>query len=408
MPPYPSRADFEQRLASPDWTVTDAGLAATADIECGNATDIETTGPVSISVAPLEDDVPVQMQIQGPISAYSMCVLTENRSDRPAELELEVRVPAWLIDHGFDYFLRKRYMTSSLDVAAPRPALDCKLLTSDRQRDGADTVSVTIPLAPHEQRVISTTARYPYSTCCERLAELATRHPSAQLVEIGQSVQGRPIIALEAGNRSAPRAVFTGTLQPGEQSAWAVTAMAEAVLGEDARWLDDYHLSFVPQTNPDGIVLGLCNVNALDELAAFGFEEATVGAACPAEVKALWGYLAASPPVVYVDFHFLRQPDHDRPKTYFFAPEIYDDAARAEKAIALNARLLALSGAAHPYGVEVGHELWRGLSSYQAAAALDAVSFLYQYTGPTTSHTEARTRGPQVMREALEVCLGLS
>jgi hypothetical protein len=377
---------FEQRIASPRWTVTSDDIAVTADIECGNALGIEATGPRRVSLAPREDDLPREVQRMGPISAYSVCVLAENRGSREAEVELEVRAPAWLIEDGFDYFLRKAYVTASFEDDPPRPALDWELVPSERQRDRDDTALVAAPLEAGQRRVISTTARYPYSTCCERLAQLAASHPSAELVEIGESELGRPIMVLEAGDRSAPRAVFTGTLQPGEPSAWAVIAMAEAALGEDARWLE----------------------HGLHEPASFDFEEAAKGEACPRETQALWSYLSSAPPLLYVDFHFLRQPNHDMPKTYFFAPEIYDSALRAERAIALNERLLALSGATHPYGVEVGHELWRGLSSYQAAAALDAVSFLYQYTGTTTSHIGAQTRGPQVMREALEVCRTLS
>jgi len=320
------------------------------------------------------------------------------------DLRVTVRIPAWLREEGFDYFLRKPYLTCGVVGEAARPLLDWAELPAADQRDAAETVELRQTLDPGEPRVLSTVAHYPYSACCERLRGLAYAHPEAALVEIGQSVQGRAILALEVGNEAARRAVFTGTLQPGEPSAWAVLAMAEAALDGEPWWLEEYRLCFVPQTNPDGIVLGRCNVNALEELAAFAFEEGGATEESPREVRVLWDYLASRPPAVYGDFHFLRLPNHPMPKAYFLSPDIYESPERARAAIELNERLIEVSGGAPSLIVELDDELWQGLATYQAAATLDAVSFLYQYTGPRSSYQGAQIRGPEVMRAALEVC----
>ncbi len=388
------------------WLPTDDGIAVSAEIECGSAVEIEAS-PGRVSFAPGEDAVPHEVQITGPISCYNACLALRNEAAEERSVTVEVRIPPWLIEAGFDYFLRKEYLTAPLEEGGgplPRPATDWRMIPPERQRSLDATVELDLTLGAGEALVLSSIEHYPVTTCNERLRELAAA-PDARLVTIGQSVQGRPILGVEVGDADAPRrAVFTGTLQPGEPSAWAVLAMIEAAIDGRA-WRDGWSLCFVPQTNPDGIFLGRCNTNARDELAAFGFEEAAAGSDfCPEEVRVLWSYLSERPPVVYVDFHFLRHPNHPFTKPYFFDPAIYDAPEVAAAAIALNERYMTLSGADRPHYVEVGHEMWRGLASYQAAAALDAVAFLYQYTGPTTSLQGAQAVGPQVMIAALEEC----
>jgi len=394
-------------LAEPQWAVTPDGLAVTPDLECGSGTDIQAEAQGRISLSPGEDEVPHEVQVQGPISCYNVCVLLHNRAEERRELRLDVRIPAWLTEAGFDYFLKKPYLTCGVRTDGQAPDLDWRELPAGAQEDLGDVVRITLGLQPEERRMLSTVAHYPYSSCCDKLRRLAHAHSEAALVEIGESVQGRPILALEVGNEAGKRAVFTGTLQPGEPSAWAVLAMAEAALAGESWWLEEYRLCFVPQTNPDGILLGLCNVNALHELAAFGFGEGSAAEEAPREVRVLWEYLASRPPVVYVDFHFLRLPNHPMPKAYFLSPDIYRSRKRAGAAIELNDRLIEVSGGAPSLVVELGDELWQGIAIYQAAATLDAVSFLYQYTGPRTSYQGAQIRGPEVMRAGLEVCRDL-
>jgi len=403
----PEVAEFDERIASPGWVETPGGIAVTGDLECGSAADIRVSGPLQVSLAPGEDRVPHEVQVKGPISCYNVCLLLESRADLAVDAQIEVRIPHWLTQAGFDYFLRKPYLTCRAGGDPARALLDWEEIPPDRQRATDATVEVAVTLGPGERRVLSTVAHYPWTSCCERMERIAARHDGWLLREIGKSLHARPILSLEAGDPSAPRAVFTGTLQPGEPSAWGVLAMAEAALKDKPRWLDHYRLCFVPQTNPDGIVLGRCNVNAADEMAAFGFEEAAQGRPCARESEVLWQYLAADPPVVYVDFHFLRLPNHPLPKPYFFDQAIYRERSRANAAVRLNRALMALNGVEQPYAVPVGHEMWRRLASYQAAAQLDTVSFLYQYTGPTTSYKGAQQRGPEVMRAALEACAGL-
>ena len=387
--------------------IADRGLSASAEIECGSAAHIELLDTDRVLVEPGEDAIPREMQVQGPISCYNACIGLRNEDDERRHLTVEVRIPRWLIEGGFDHFLRRRYVMTALEdsgATRPRPALEWRMVAPERQRDRADSVEVDLSVRRGEAVVLSSVEHYPMTTCNERLREIAS-HSDSRLRTIGRSAQGRPVFSLDVGHEDAPRrAVFTGTFQPGEPAAWGVMPMIDAAL-EGGWWLDEYLISFIPQPNPDGIFLGRCNVNARDELVAFGFDEAAAGGnVCPQEVQVLWDDFSARPPAVYVDFHFLRNPDHPYTKPYFIDPAVYQSGEVAEAARVVNGRLMEISGAERPFEVPIGHPLWRGLATYQAATQLDAVSFLYQYTGPTTSIAGAREVGPQVMLAALEAC----
>jgi hypothetical protein len=183
--------------------------------------------------------------------------------------------------------------------------------------------------------------------------------------------------------------------------------MADAVLerGDLQKWLQDCEISFVPQPNPDGIVAGACNANARGEMVFVGFEDIAEGKPGATEALTLWGHLSANPPAVYVDYHFLPLPNHPVPRPYLFSLDLYTDPARRALAGQLAERYIQISGCPQPPVIPAGHRLWRNLATYQAAARWNTVSFLYQYTGPTTSHLLAQRRGPEVMQAALEICL---
>ncbi|MBM3465826.1 MAG: hypothetical protein FJX76_27365 [Armatimonadetes bacterium] len=377
------------------------GIVVTGNLEGGNADGLRAVGPGHVACEPREDPIPHEVQVTGPISCYVVCAQARNTTAQPRTLTLDVEIPRWLIEARFDYFLRKTFWTRPQGSLQWSP-LEPEIL-DDRSR-------LRVALQPGETRVLASVAHYPYSQCCRSLEELATEHPDiARLREIGRSVEGRPILALDTGQPGSPRrAVFTGTSQPGEPAAWAVLAMAAAILKRPGlqHWLKGAEISFVPQPNPDGIVMGACNANARGEMVFVGFEDAAEGRPSATEALALWGHLSTSPPAVYVDFHLLPLPNHPLPRPYVFGLDLYTDPARRAQARRLADRLIQISGCPPPPIIPVGDPLWRNLATYQAAARWNAASFLYQYTGPTTSHVLAQQRGQEVMQAALEVCLG--
>lgn len=372
------------------------GWVLTAEVECGNAERIEHTGDSRFVVAPQSDPVPIEVQKTGPISNYAIYLDITNTTSEARTIEIDVAIPAWLIRDGFDYFLRKPYV-----IRSPGD-LNWVQLPPDRQSDTEDQVHLRIDFGPNERKILSTVAVYPYSDAAAKLSELAARSAGkARIVEIGKSVEGRPILSLEAGRRGKPRVIFASSLQPGEPGAWAILAMAESAVSGTSAPIDELDIAFIPITNPDGVVRGLCNVNARGEIALVGFKDAAEGRAAPQEAKLLWDYLRKQPPVAYVDFHFLRLPNHHKPAVYNFDPDLYSDPARRELAVTLRERLRALSGA--PLGSKIGreHPLWPGLVTFNAIVRWNTAASLYQNTGPETSHHQAQTRGVEVMETVL-------
>jgi len=113
----------------------------------------------------------------------------------------------------------------------------------------------------------------------EALAALAEAHPDrAELVQIGESLEDRPILALRLGEADGPSWRILGAHHGDElSSAELALATAEALLQGDprmpARLLDDAEVWIVPHVNPDGVSRGSrYNARDVDLNRNYGFE----------------------------------------------------------------------------------------------------------------------------------------
>ncbi|MBT3379101.1 MAG: hypothetical protein HN742_36150 [Lentisphaerae bacterium] len=373
-------------------------LDVSADIECGNAGSIGEPEPGRIEIAPRDDGLPPEIQVRGPISCYNVCVQLSNRANARLPFTLDVTIPAWLIKAGFDYFLRKTYFER------PPTTLNWEAIPSSRIAILRDRVRFSMSLEPGEERIFASVPSYPYSACNEGLHALASR-PHAKLITIGKSPQGRPIISLRSGtDENKPRVVVTGTLQPGEHAAWAVLAMAEWLLESTAgqAFLNAFRVDLVPQPNPDGNVLGACNVNSAGEMPVFACRDVTEGREAPPETSVLWQYLAQDPPLGYMDFHFLHTPNHATPKVMFPDVSLHHDQKQRELATRVAEAVVDAGECSEVSGWRVGDPLWSQLVVYQATEKLNTIAYLDQYTGPLSSLSGARRRGPVALKTFLE------
>lgn len=377
-------------LRSDGWTVT-------AEVECGNAAWIKRIDKDHFALAPREDPLPIEVQMTGPISNYAVYVAITNDHTERRQIQLDVVIPAWLIEHGFDYFLRKHYMIRPVDCLRWEP------IPVTGQHDGKDRVHLSIDFAPGECKVVSTIAVYPYSLAMAKLRRLAEASAGrARVVEIGRSIEDRPILSLESGNPGKPRMVFASSLQPGEPGAWAILSMAEEIVSEHPEYAADFHLAFIPITNPDGVVRGMCNVNSRGEIAMLGFRDIAADRPGPHEAEVLWMYLEKEPPMAFIDFHFLRLPNHRVPSVYVFDPSLYSDAGRRDLAEKQARGLESLSGIPPRRPIKRDHLMWQRLATFNAIVQWNTVANLYQYTGPKTSYKKAQIRGVEVMQTVLE------
>lgn len=380
-----------------------SGVEVHTDLECGNADTIREAGEARIEVSPREDPIPHELQVQGPISCYQVCVLLTNTGEARADLTVDVLIPAWLTEAGFGGFLRKTYLER------PAGRLEWDDIPADRIASLDNRMRVSVSLGAGEERVVSSAAHYPYSTCVSRLRALGGG-PDADLVDIGCSVEGRTIWALQTRRGpKLPRIVVTGTLQPGEPAAWGVMAMADWLYATDegAGLRERFDVDLVPQPNPDGIVHGWCNVNASGDLPTFRFADAATGLPCPQETRVVWDYLAADPPLGYIDFHFMHQTDHPDPKIMFGPLEAFTVPGRGKAVEKLGWTLAEAGGYRAPMFYQVGQPLWHQLAVCQAPAAMDTVSYIDQFTGPKSSWEKARVRGPFALRTFAEALTAL-
>lgn len=370
-----------------------------ADIECGNARIIERAGPNHFQVAPREDPIPIEVQKTGPISNYVVYLEIANLESQPREITIDVLIPEWLIRDKFDYFLRKTYLLRSPDD------MEYYELATERHTSLPDRMRLRIDFAAGERKIFATTPAYPYSRMRRKLESIERRsNGKARIKEIGRSVEDRPILSIEIGDKSKPRAVFTATAQPGEPSAWAILAMAEAAVfdAELTHFQQEYDLSFVAMTNPDGVVHGSNNVNGKGEIVLLGFDAEAQRKEGNQEAKVLWNYLKAKPPVVMVDFHFLTLPNHPNPRPYVFIPTLYKDALQRAAGVSLVRRIERLSGAGEGKPIQEGHPMWQHLVTYNAVTNWGTAATLYQNTGPKASYRQAQRRAVEVMRVALD------
>ena len=370
-----------------------------ADVECGNARIIERTGSSHFQIAPREDPVPIEVQKKGPISNFVVYVEVTNLDSQPREITIDVLIPTWLIQARFDYFLRKTYLQRSPDE------LEYFELAPERHTSLPDRMRLRVDFAAGERKVISTTPAYSYSQMRKQLETMERRsNGKARIQVIGRSGGDRPILVLETGDKSKPRAVFSATFQPGEPSAWAILAMAKAALfdPELAHFQQKYDLAFVPMPNPDGVVHGCNNVNGRGELVILGFSEEARGKEGNHEAKVLWNYLKPKPPVVLIEFHFLALPNHPNPRPYVFIPTLYTDPKGREAGTSLVRRLERLTNAPEGKPIPENHPMWQHLLTFNSIRSWNTAATLYQNTGPKVSPVQAQRRGVEIMRVALD------
>ncbi len=83
------------------------------------------------------------------------------------------------------------------------------------------------------------------------LAAAGLASAASQLPVIGHSVRGRPIVAYERGDRSAPATLVVGVIHGSEPAGLAVIAQLRRL-----RLPPQVHLWLVPTINPDGLAAG--------------------------------------------------------------------------------------------------------------------------------------------------------
>ena len=430
----------------------------TNDLECGNADFIRAVGPQHVEVGPRDDGVPHELQVKGPLSCYNVCVLLRNDAPGALSLTVDVIIPPWLIEAGMAKFLRNVYFERDANDVRWTPLPPGEDLGGRMRFDldlpaGARRVFSSVPQLPYSACVrrlgeLSTpmweaapagdslsppnvgggsSRRLPsplnvqMPTQCGRRLQPATPRlsqreapperrlpdpepaadaPTIRLCTIGHSTFGRPVHALRLGpSDGRPRVVVMGTLQAGEPTAWAVLAAADWLLDTDEgrRHLETFRIDLVPVPNPDGNVLGRCNVNGEGVLSVMRFPDAAAGRPCPVETQLVWDFMAHDPPLGYIEFHMHRLANHASCTMGFPDDSLYDDQERAARTDAA-ARHMATHpehGRVHRWSID--DPFWSNFCVYHTAHRLNIVTCIDQYTGPGSSLEGLQRRAPAIL-----------
>lgn len=132
-----------------------------------------------------------------------------------------------------------------------------------------ECLMITVSLKAGEYCILSSEPSFPYSQTCDWLRSLEGKH-GFELVEIGQSVEGREIWSLQNVQSKADKPAILviagehGTEFAGECIARGMleAVMEESAAGEALR--ERFHWSFILNANPDGNVNGWHQYNRTD------------------------------------------------------------------------------------------------------------------------------------------------
>ena len=207
-----------------------------------------------------------------------------------------------------------------------------------------------IDLAPHESLWCANSLPCPSDRMRRWVEALAAPYPEwARIETIGTSVMGRPIDLVTVTDRSIAdadkdRVLITSGFHPAEPDWLATIAIIEELTSRSA-WARDkrrqYVFDIVPQVNPDGFDLGANASNAHGVNMYWDFRRDD--AVSSPEAVALWTWIRAHPPDLYIDYHaYVYQLEKDY-RPYIRPASDYPAAARPAVR-AMDRALIALCG----------------------------------------------------------------
>ena len=347
-------------------TFEDERLLLATDFEGGNGENLRRLGTDHYAVD-LEKE-PGNHRFSG--QGYYACLGLYNklRDRRPVRVRFNASSKEIWGEQSASMVLRHQGEWSQLPVA-----------NIHRIPDLPDSLDVDIPLPPGGAGDEGTifVSNYHWWPFSEALAWLGTLDDTS-VRRIGTSLGGRPIHAVEFGDPANPAMVHTQTMQPSEMGSLACRAMVDYLRSPDpgaARIRSRFHLCFVPETNPDGSVLGL---GLSDSQGRLPFFEGDLAAAhdpeATPETRAVWAYLEEKLPWLFWEWHsnhWKRRPGH---MLLRYRPECLADEARRAVWRDVDERLLALPDTHHGNWTSRDEGLYQSTLGFQAVVRLGAIS----------------------------------
>ena len=249
------------------------------------------------------------------------------------------------------------------------------------------TLTLSLPPADADEPTLffSNFHWHAYTDMMQWLRDTAEAHPEARLSVIGRSHLGRDMPCVEIGpeDPQAPSLVLAQTPQPSEMGQWSCRAVIEWLLGDtpDAKRCRRTHsVSFLPQTNPDGTVLGYCVSDGQGRFPFFEADRAAQGEAdATPENVAVWEHLKRVRPWLFIEWHsnnWSRRAGH---MLLRYDHGLMQDAVRRRIWEAWEERLLDLPDTHHSSWTGRKAGLYRSSMGYQAALKLNAAACMIKH-----------------------------
>ena len=272
---------------------------------------------------------------------FYFCFAALNKKDTPERIVLEVRRPNGSILATKFVIVKHGSQWSHLPKNQMRP-------------EGAFFEAELPPRSDTQPvRYFSNYHWYPYTEMAAYVKELASQRQGVRLRSIGKSVKGRDLWAVEVGRegKDVPTIVCAASSQAGEMGGHCCRAVIDFLLSNDAdarQILSRHRVCLVPDTNPDGTVMGHGNSDAAGKFPNFCGGKTIAGDPdAPVEQVALWKYLKGKRPWIYIEWHSNHWDYRKGHWVIWFDPSLATDTTVRRVWDAFDKRLILLPNKKH-------------------------------------------------------------
>ena len=195
----------------------------------------------------------------------------------------------------------------------------------EARTDGKTRYAFRARLDAGSQLHIANTLPRPLENTINSFRDIASR-AGLIVTEYGRSLEGRPLLAAEAGSPDGTPVLVSSGFHPPEPDTLATLAILNWLASEEAAAArKEFRIVVIPVANPDGYARGTQGSNAADINMYWHFAR-ELPDRCP-EATALWQLAANLRPRGYIDFHCYTLQLDKKPGPYLRPIRYYRDPA---------------------------------------------------------------------------------
>lgn len=376
---YNSSWDQTRANQAAEYVYEDDSIIIATDFEGGNGNKIQRSGNAlyELDLEPEPGDNPYGYSG----IAYYVCfgVRSKTRTTQQIHVRLNGKCK------GVENFSAQKHMVVRRGGRWDQLPAECIRQVMHKGEAVLDSLEIELSLPPVSESdpalFISNFHWWPNSEVAAYLHKLDGAIP----VVIGTSFLGKPIYALELGNRSpqAPCMVNAATSQPSEMGHLACRALIDFLLSDDPeahRILEQFHICFVPAPNPDGNVLGNGLVDAQGRFQYFeGHFAANEDPRASPETVALWQYLKKKNPTLFWEWHSNNWFRRRGNMLLRYRPELINNIEIGRKWRHLDELLLKLPDTFHESWTSHEEGPYQNSLGFQAVTKLGSISHMIKH-----------------------------